>query len=158
MKGIILPSKKITTKLEIDDIVLADKCYYTIVKIDPRYGKKEGETDNEYKYFVKSKVNGELMNFTKDELTPVVLGVYDYDKYYNHNIRFFLGNLKPDDMKELKYAVVLKYNLKGIEDVYPDDLIELSFMGEQINDELTDYENTSFSIPYFKLNKQEISI
>jgi hypothetical protein len=154
MKGIILPTPahgKITT----NSIIEHDLCYYTVIKIDPRYGKKNGEPDNEYKYFVRSKINGELMNFAEHEIKLVYLSVYDYDKYFNENKRVFLGNISPNDLKELKYKIILENNLTSIEDVYPDDMIELKYEGEIIDKAIIndfDLDNTSTStIKYFKL-------
>lgn len=92
--------------LKINDLVCIEDEYYNILKINPRYGKKDNESDNEYKYFVESKINGELMNFKRSEISKANLGYFYADAYFNNNIKKIICTVpinNPEYKKDINY-------------------------------------------------------
>lgn len=77
-------------KLVENDLVCIDDEYYNIVKIDPRYNMKEYEPDNPNMYFVKSKINGDLMNFERNEVSKASLAYFYAQPYFETGKKKFI--------------------------------------------------------------------
>jgi hypothetical protein len=158
MKGVILgiPLHDYKSELNANDLVYIkdNDMYFNLEKIDARYGKREGEPDNEYKYFVKEPVSGELMNFKRDELSKANIAVFNYQEYYENNRKIMIGNIFPEDLRNIKAKHALEWDLpfENIDKIKNSDILELAFEGEQVTKEYMAYPDYPATVvKYFKL-------
>lgn len=94
------------SELKINDLVMIDDEFYNIVKIDPRYGVKLDEPDNEHKYFVQSKINDNLMNFERKEISKATLGYFHAKPYFENNVKKLICQVpitNPDYKTDINY-------------------------------------------------------
>jgi hypothetical protein len=157
MKGIVLAIDLYDYKseLKVKDLVKIDDIYYSIIKIDKRYNKSEGEEDNEYCYFVKSKQNDELMNFKRNEISKCNIGIFDSLEYFKSGKKIQLGQISLEDLNNIKSKALLEWDLpySDINNVLFDDILELEFNGYIIQKEFTThYDDTITLVKYFKLS------
>lgn len=135
MRGIILGLNlyDFTSELKVGDIVTIDGTddFYTLLKIDPRYGKNKGEEDNPYKYFVKSKFCDELMNFERSEISKANIAFFDYYEWFNNGKKKLLGIVSALDHNHIKGKVALNYDygFSQFNLISIDDFIGLDFYG-----------------------------
>jgi hypothetical protein len=107
MRGILLSFQVQTDKLSKGDLVKIkddghDDTYYVIEAVDRRYNMRADAADNPYCYFIKSKQNGELMNFALDELSKFNVAFFNYDRYDRHRDKILLGALSVQDLTYMK--------------------------------------------------------
>lgn len=156
MKGIILGVNLFDYKSEIknNDLVCIDDEFYNIVKIDPRWNKSEGEPDNKNCYFVKSKINDNLMNYERSEISKASIAIFDSVAWFSDGKKIRLGNITKDDLRNMKFKACLEWDIatNDVDNVLDADLIELEFNGDVIEKEIYNYENPSTLIKYFKLS------
>ena len=165
MKGIILGYEIVNIKkdeLHVGDLVNRtdgyDESFYTIIKIDPRYGKLPGYPDTAMKYFLKDKKSGELINFDRMELGYCHLSFFDYDKWKKDKKKILLGSIKACDMNYIRAKVAFEQDL-GYSDLHNiplEDLIGQTFDGNVVEDHINN-ETTSYTsiVTYFKINNPE---
>ena len=167
MKGIILGYEIVNIKkdeLHVGDLVQRtdghDEFFYTIVKIDPRYGKLPGYPDTPMKYFLKSKDNDELINFDRMELAYCHMSFFDYHKWKTDKKKILLGQIKWCDMNYIRAKVAYKMNLgySDLQSIPLENLIGQVFDGKVIKDEYRNETNETeiiSSVLYFKINNPE---
>lgn len=163
MRGVILAYSVPMTTLSVGDIVQPTDGYedniYTIAKIDPRYGKQPDDDDTPFKYFIASKDNGELMNFSKDELVKMNTAFFDYDKYFKEDRIIFLGAISYMDLNYIKAkkAVELDLGYSDIKNIHMANLVGMDFYGDITNKVLStesSADNPSNEvITYFRIDK-----
>lgn len=141
MEGIILgiSHNDYISELKVGDLVCIDEYiqdFYTITEINDRFLMPDDDKEklNEYKYIVKSKLNGLKMNFARNELSKSSLAVFDADKYFNENKKIRLGHILPEDLRNMKFKAILEYNLETetVDTLTEDYLIGLTFHGNII--------------------------
>jgi len=156
MKGIILGVDLCDYKseLKVRDLVVIDNIFYTIELIDKRYKKNKDEQDNENCYFVKSLINGSLMNFNREEISKATISIFDSNLYFNTGTRIKLGNISNIDLRNIKYKAILDWDLPNsdVDKMNDLELIDLEFEGYIIEKEVKDHFGVSSVIKYFKLN------
>ncbi len=157
MEGIILgiTLNDYRSQLQVSDLVCVDDIYYKLEKIDARYLVADGEPDNENKYIVSSKVNGEPMNFSRSEISKANIGVFDASKWFNENKRIMLGKVSNEDMRNIraKHLIDFDLSLDLIDSVHNQDLIDLTFNGEVFEKEVVSQyiDELPTLIKYFKV-------
>lgn len=156
MRGIILGVDLCDHKcqLNVNDLVNIDGDFYNIVKIDHRWNCKEGDKDNKNCYFVKSKVNDELMNFERSEISKATIAIFDSKSWFENGKKIRLGNISQDDLRNMKFKACLEWDIAAndVDSVLDADLIDLEFNGEVVEKEIYNYENPPTLIKYFKLS------
>lgn len=161
MKGVILgiTMHDYKTDLKVNDLISVDGHFFNLEKIDPRFMRNEGEPNNENMYFIIEPVSGQLMNYKRDEISKASIGIFDYDKYYNENKKLMIGNLNPDDLRNIKAKHALEWDVPTdkIDSITFADILELSFEGEIVTKEYSapypDAINTTPTIvKYFKVS------
>jgi len=159
MQGIILGYSLHDYKsiLKENELVCIDNEFYCLEKIDPLFMKNKGEEINPFMYLVRSKVNNEIMNFERSEISKANIAIFDSNAYFNSNKKIKLGDISPEDIKNIKYKYIFEWDLDSstnINDIHINDLIELTFEGEIIEKEyISIYEDASPTVvKYFKLN------
>lgn len=156
MKGIILGVDLCDHKsqLKIKDLVSIDGEFYNIVKIDPRWNRNEGEKDNENCYFVKSKINSELMNFERSEISKANIAIFDSKMWFEEGKKIRLGNIAQTDMRNMKFKACIEWDIptEQVDFITDELLLELEFNGEVIDKEIYNYENPPTLVKYFKLS------
>lgn len=156
--GINLHDYKTDLKLG-DLVVLDDGCedYYVIEKIDPRYGKLEGDDDTPFKYFIKSRFNNELMNFSREEMSKGNIAFFDYNNYYKNNKKILLGAISLEDLNHIKGKYAMEFDIAYSEfnKIQYDDLISQEFYGDIKIKDIDINNNSKTVIKYFMVNKPE---
>jgi hypothetical protein len=145
-RGIILGISLHDTKSElkegdlvcIKDSVSYDNTFYTLRKIDPRFLKKEGTEDNPAMYIINDRKNNEPMNFERNELCKANYGVFDYDAYFKDSSKIKLGEVTPENMRNLKAKHLLEQDmlLSEIDNILFEDLIEMEIVGNVVEREV----------------------
>jgi hypothetical protein len=160
MKGVILgiTTHDYKSQLKQNDLVSIDGHFYNLELIDPRFMKRDDDIDNPYMYFIKEPISGELMNFKRSEISKANIAVFDFDKYYDKNIKIMIGNLNPEDLRNIKAKHALDWDVptQKIDEITLADILELSFNGEIISKEISspypdDILVKSSTLLYFKL-------
>lgn len=93
------------SKIELKDLVYIGGEYYNVVKIDPNYGMEDKQI-NPAMYFVESKINGELMNFERSEISKSMLGYFDANEYFKNDKKKFICTVpisNPAFKKDISY-------------------------------------------------------
>lgn len=156
MRGIILGVDLCDHKcqLNVKDLVNIDGDFYNIVKIDPRWNCNDGDKDNKNCYFVKSKVNDELMNFERSEISKASIAIFDSAVWFSTGKKIRLGNISQDDLRNMKFKACLEWDIAAndVDSVLDADLIDLEFNGEVVEKEIYNYENPPTLVKYFKLS------
>ena len=136
MHGVILGTNlcDYTNELSQGDLVVVDDGFNDFVileKVDPRYGKQPDDHDTAYKYFVRSKSSGVLMNYARCEISKASIAFYDYTAYYTMNKKVLLGAISLEDINHIKgkYAVDLEIPFSEFNKIKMDDIIGLDFHG-----------------------------
>jgi hypothetical protein len=135
MRAVILAYKVQKDRVEAGDLVKRTDGYdelYTVVEVNPRYMRLPDQEDNPYKYFLRSKVNDELMNFSLEELEKYNVAFFDYDKYYKHNKKVMVGFISIGDINYIKSkrAFELDLGFSQLKDIGFDELVGMDFCGE----------------------------
>lgn len=155
MKGIILgvDLKDYKSLLKESDLIFVDDEFYNLEKIDQRWNCKEGDPDNVNCYFVKSKINGELMNFERNEISKANISIFDSNRWFNDNIKIRLGSISQEDVRNMKFKSVIEWDIptEKVDTLTDFDLLNLEFEGEVIEKEIYNYENPPTLVKYFKL-------
>lgn len=165
MEGIILgvSLRDYTSELKIGDLVCVDEEYdefSVIVDIDPRIMKNVGESDNESKYILLSKINNNKINYSREEISKASLAFFNSELYYNHNKKIKVGDISKEDIRNIKFKAILDYNLEiaDINKITIDYLIGLTFNGyidKKINQsELNFVEHCE----YFKIKHSDLTL
>lgn len=168
MKVIILPINLYQDKNDIkeNDLVCIDDVYYNIEKIDPRYNVEVGQPDNPFKYFVRSKINGNLMNFERKEITKANIAYFDYDKYNKYGIKHYIAQVPykdPDFISDInhikgKFAYEWDMGRSEFDSIHLDDFIGLEFEGEYIQKEIQHHpDQEPIKINQFKIKMPELT-
>lgn len=150
------------SELKLNDLVVHDDEFYNIVKIDDKYKVNENET-NEYKYFVESKVNGELMNFKRSELSKATLGYFDSTEYFENNRKLLICTVPlqnpafKDDINYIKAKFANDWEMGASEfkDIQTSHLHELTINGT-IKQHTQEYIEGSGSMPSFNTFRVDI--
>lgn len=150
------------SELKLNDLVVHDDEFYNIVKIDDKYNVNENET-NEYKYFVESKVNGELMNFKRSELSKAALGYFDSIEYFENNKKKFICHVPlenpafKDDINYIKAKFANEWDMGASEfkNIQTCHLHELTINGT-IKHHTREYIEGSGSMPNFNTFRVDI--
>lgn len=159
MKGIILgiTLHDHKSQLKVNDLVCIDGSFFNLNKIDNRFMKKEGESDNEYMYFVTEPVSGEPMNFKRDELSKANIGIFDSVQYFATGKKIMIGNIMSEDLRNMKARVAIEWDIPSekIDSLTHADILELEFEGDVITKEVTQQYPDDLTPPtivkYFKL-------
>lgn len=159
MNGIVLAvnTNDYTSELKIGDLVTLDDYddFYEIVDInDTIYDRK-----TQYKYYIRSKINNNLMNFKRSELSKAYLAVFDLNSYYNYGKKIKIGNITQSDIRNMKFKYILEHDLNSnkINDVTLADLIGLEFFGEINNITINNMYQRPETVQYFKLLHNDIN-
>lgn len=141
------------SELKQKDLVCIDGDFFNLEKIDPRWNREQGESDNPNKYFVRSKVNGELMNFERSEISKSNIAIFDSKIWFEEGKKVRLGNVTPSDLRAMRAKVMYEWDLPidSIDSINDEQLLEHQFSGNIIEKEITNYENPSTKVQYFKL-------
>lgn len=141
------------SELKQNDLVCIDGEFFNLEKIDPRWNKEPGEPDTLNKYFVRSKVNGELMNFERNEISKSNIAIFDSKIWFDEGKKIRLGNVTPSDLRAMRAKVMYEWDLpiNTIDTINDEQLLEHIFNGTIVEKEITNYENPSTKIQYFKL-------
>lgn len=160
MHGVILGINlcNYTTDLKAGDLVVIDDgCndFIMLEKIDPRYGKQPDDSDTPYKYFVRSKPGGKLMNYARTEISLANLAFFDYEAYYTNGKLILLGAISNDDLNHIKgkFAMESEIPFSKFNKIKIDNFINLDFEGEIISEKVTINNNKKEIIKFFKINK-----
>jgi hypothetical protein len=152
--GYILPHHN-NSKLRKDDLVQRndgyDNNYYNIIKVDELSINA---------YYLESKENGELINFSKDELIKCHYAFFDYNSYYKERKMILLGSLSIMDLNYIKakkaHDLDLGYN--EMLNLSTSKLLGLDFNGYIENQNIIEDSDPNqqiviSKIAYFKINK-----
>jgi hypothetical protein len=166
MKVIILPINLYDYKseLKVKDLVCIDDVYYNIEKIDTKYNVKPGEPDNIYKYFIRSKINNELMNFARNELSKCNIAYFDYNTYVQSGIKKYVAQVPFNDPNFIsdinhikgKFAYEWDMGKSEFDFIHTQDFINLDFEGDYIEKEIQHHpDQPSIKINQFKIKSYE---
>lgn len=145
------------SQLKKGDLVYVDNCFYNIEKLDDTLNK-------DYKYYVKSKINGELMNFERSELSKANIAYFDYDLYTQHNIKKMIASIPLNDSEYIKDIIYIKAKFANewemgrseFDQIQSCDFIDLDFTGQLINKTVTHYpDQPPINYTLFKINVPE---
>lgn len=160
--GVILPINlydykselKATDLICLNESTLYGDVYFNLDKIDKRFLKEVNEPDNEYCYFITDPVTNEPMNYKRSEVSKCNIGIFDANIYYETGKKVLLGSILNSDMKNIKAAACLKFDvpLEHVNTITLSDLLELEFKGTIVTKEYNpDIPDLQSYIKYFKL-------
>lgn len=156
MRGIILGVNlhDYRNELQEGELVFIDNIYYKLEKIDKRWNKLDHEEDNHICYFVRSKINDELMNFERKEISKASISIFDSERYFLDGKRIKLGNISNENLRNIKAKALLDWDmpLSQLDNVHDVDLLELEFDGYVTEMDVEDQEGVLSIVKYFKLN------
>jgi len=151
-------------EVKLNDLVCIDDDFYNIVKIDPRYKVNKGEPDNKFKYFVKSKINDELMNFSREEISKAGLAYFYAEPYFENNVKKFIcavplnnESAKRDiNYIKAKFACEWDMGASELKDIPTQHLHELTINGFVKEHQRDVMYHTDMTQPNFKSFKVDI--
>ncbi len=153
-RGIILGYEMNTQGLNRGDMVQRldgfDNNFYTVHTVDH---------SNANPYFLKSKDNGELINFDRSELTKCHYSFFDYDAYFQRGARVFLGAVKFEDIiyVKAKKGNELELGYSELKDMGIEEILGMDFYGN-LEDKII-IESSDPNLPvasvltYFKIDR-----
>lgn len=124
--------------------------YYTIVKIDKTKA---------FPYYLESKENGELINFSREELVKCHTAFFDRDKYLEFGSKILLGSISIEDVQYIKAKKLnqLELGWSQLDKIKYEDLIGLDFSGYIQEKNIIHDSDPNFpmvdNIKYFRVNK-----
>lgn len=166
MRGIILAYSlhDYTSPLKAGDLVYIHEEfeeYYELIKVDPRHGRYEHESDTQYPYIVKTKYNHSIYDcFSREEISKANVAFFDHEKWYRHGKMVMLGAISAADLTYIKakYANEWEMAWSEFDKIHAHDLVGLDFDGDVVEQELH-YDTVPGAdktvIKYFRINKPE---
>lgn len=147
------------TPVKQDDLICVDDVFYNIEKIDESLSP-------EYKYYIKNKINGELMNFAREEFSKANIAYFDYKAYHEFGIKRMIASVPLYTQNSIKDIIYIKAKFANewemgrseFDNIKSADFIGLDFEGK-IEKVKTKHYPDSPEIEYdvFKINIPEIA-
>lgn len=160
-KGIILGYEifyQLDKPLKVGDLVQrldedeSEDNFYTIIKIDE---------SKDFPYYLKSKENGELINFCREELGKSHCAFFDHEEYVNTGAKIMLGGISIEDINYIKAKKLneLELGWSYLDKIKYEDLLGLEFDGFILEKKMILDSDANFPmeevIKYFRVNTND---
>ncbi len=164
-KAIVLNHKSIHQTVHSGDLIQItaedqDSSFLAILDhINYRYGKKQGEEDNKYPYFIKNHA-GDLINYAQHEISRQELAWFDFNKWTESGKKIFLGHICNEDINYIiaKKLIELDMGWSERDKITSIDLIGTIHTGQikvKQHVEHTDYLPVMTTTKAFKLERKK---